>query len=119
MKKILFSLIFSFLFNLYIFPVDQSSVYTQKPEDPEAFYFTSEKYGFKDGEDVTVALQNAINQLKREKNFGILFVPEGKYRISNTVYIPNAIRVIGYGKNRPEFVLTKNSTERCRCRHIL
>jgi len=110
MKKMLFSLIFSFLFNLYIFPVDQSSVYTQKPEDPEAFYFTKENYGFKDGEDVTVALQGAINQLKREKNFGILFVPEGKYRISNTVYIPNAIRVIGYGKNRPEFVLTKNST---------
>jgi len=109
MKKILFSLLFSFLFNLYIFPVDQSSVYTQKPEDPEAFYFTKEKYGFKDGEDVTVALQSTINQLKREKNFGILFVPEGKYRISNTVYIPNAIRVIGYGKNRPEFILTKNS----------
>lgn len=109
MKKTLFSLIFSFIFSFNIFPVDQSSVYTQKPEDPEAFYFSTENYGFKDGEDVTVALQSAINQLKREKNFGILFVPEGKYRISNTVYIPNAIRVIGYGKNRPEFILTKSS----------
>ncbi len=51
----------------------------------------------------------AINNLKQEKNFGILFIPEGKYLISKTIYIPKAIRLIGYGKERPEFILAANT----------
>lgn len=88
-----------------------SSVYTQRPEDTEAFYFTPDRYPVTaDGRtDVSDALQAAINQVKKERNFGILFIPEGKYRISKTIYIPTAIRLIGYGKNRPEFILAKNS----------
>ena len=87
------------------------SVYTQKPVDPEAFYFTSENYNIKaDGKiDVSVELQAAINRLKTEKAFGILFIPEGKYLISKTIYVPAAIRLIGYGKNRPEFILGRNT----------
>lgn len=86
---------------------ESSSVYTQRPDDPEAFYFTPENYGFKaDGKsDVTDALQKAINQVKREKNFGILFLPEGNYRISRTIQIPSSIRLIGYGKKRPVIYL--------------
>lgn len=86
-------------------------VYTQRPDDPEAFYFTPENYGFKAGgkNDVSEALQRAINQVKAEKNFGILFIPEGKYRISRTIYIPGAVRLIGYGSKRPEIILTRNS----------
>ena len=96
---------------LSINAVNLESVYTQRPDDPEAYYFTPENYGIKaDGKtDVTNALQNAINQVKREKNFGILFIPEGKYLISNTIYIPGAIRLIGYGKSRPEFILAANA----------
>jgi polygalacturonase len=91
--------------------VQTTSVYTQRPNDSEAFYFTPENYRITtDGKtDVSEALQNAINQVKRERNFGILFIPEGKYKISKTIYIPSAIRLIGYGKNRPEFMLAKNS----------
>lgn len=86
------------------------SVYETRPDDAEAYYFTPENYGFKFGQgDVSEALQRAINQLKIEKNFGVLFIPEGTYNISKTIYIPPAIRLIGYGKRRPEFVLTKNS----------
>ena len=90
---------------------NSASVYTQKPEDSEAFYFTPENYGFKnDGKaDVSEALQTAINQVKTEKNFGILFIPEGKYKISKTIYIPPAVRLIGYGTTRPEMILVKNS----------
>ena len=115
MRRSLLPLILSVLLSMCagapLGAVDLKSVYTQKPEDPEAFYFTPENFGFKaDGRtDVSEALQRAINQLKREKNFGILFIPEGKYRISRTIYIPGAIRLIGYGKNRPEFILSKNS----------
>lgn len=92
-------------------PVDERSVYTQKPEDTKAYYFTPENYNIKaDGvTDVTRALQSAINQVKTEKNFGILFIPEGKYLISNTIYIPPAVRLIGYGKKRPEIILGKNT----------
>jgi hypothetical protein len=89
----------------------EGSVYTQKPSDPEAFYFTPENYNIKaDGKtDVSEALQQAINQLKTEKAFGILFIPEGKYLISKTIHVPSAIRLIGYGKTRPEIILGRNT----------
>ncbi len=91
--------------------VNEKSVYTQRPDDPEAYYFTPDRFGFVgDGKsDVSEALQSAINALKRERNFGILFIPEGVYHISRTIYIPGSIRLIGYGKNRPVFILSKNS----------
>jgi hypothetical protein len=111
-KKTLFATAFIILLNcLHAFGAGDGSVYTQRPEDPEAFYFTPKNYNFKsDGKtDVSEALQKAINQVKSEKNFGILFIPEGKYRISRTIYVPSAVRLIGYGKNRPEIILSKNS----------
>ena len=91
--------------------VNRHSVYTQKPMDSEAYYFTPENYGFKaDGKsDVTEALQQAIFQVKREKNFGILFIPEGEYRISKTIQVPSSVRLIGYGKKRPVIYLGKET----------
>jgi hypothetical protein len=90
---------------------NEGSVYTQQPVDPEAFYFTSENFHIKaDGKtDVSDELQKAINQLKTEKAFGILFIPEGKYLISKTIHVPAAIRLIGYGKTRPEIILGRNT----------
>ncbi len=110
-RNILFALVWFCIANLKIFAVNPESIYTQRPDDPEAFYFTPENYSFKaDGKsDVSDALQKAINQVKTERNFGILFIPDGKYRISKTIYIPQAVRLIGYGENRPEIILTKNS----------
>ncbi len=113
MKKKLFILpaVLSVFLSVSLSAVNLKSVYTCRPDDPEALYFTPEEFGFKpDGKsDVSEELQEAIYRVKREKNFGILFIPEGKYRISRTIYIPKAVRVIGYGKNRPEFVLSGNS----------
>ena len=87
------------------------SVYTLRPDDPEAFYFTPENFNIKaDGKtDVSDELQAAINRLKTEKAFGILFIPEGKYLISKTIHVPAAIRLIGYGKSRPEIILGRNT----------
>lgn len=87
------------------------SVYKMKPEDPEAVYFTPGSFNIKnDGKtDVTDELQRAVNKVKTEKNFGIVFLPEGKYLISKTIFIPPAIRLIGYGKVRPEIILPKNT----------
>jgi hypothetical protein len=88
-----------------------NSFYTQRPDDPEAVYFTATGFNITaDGKtDVSDALQAAINKLKLEQNFGIIFIPEGTYAISRTIYIPAAIRIIGYGANRPVFVLKKNT----------
>lgn len=86
------------------------SSYTQKPDDPEAYYFIPEDHGIKaDGKtDVTKQLQDAIFQVKMEKNFGILFIPSGTYRLTATIQIPASIRVIGYGATRPVFYLAPN-----------
>ncbi len=87
------------------------SVYQKKPNDTEAIFFTPDKFSIKaDGKmDVSEALQSAINQVKNEKTFGILFIPEGKYRITRTIYVPGAVRLIGYGINRPEIILGENT----------
>jgi hypothetical protein len=87
------------------------SFYKLKPNDNEAVCFTEKLYKItSDGKtDVSEALQGAINKLKLENNFGIIFIPEGTYVISKTIYIPAAIRIIGYGLKRPMFVLKKNT----------
>ena len=86
--------------------INTQSVYKDRLNDPEAVYFTPGNFGIT---DVSDELQKAINLIKNEKNFGILFIPEGKYRISKTIYIPKAVRLIGYGKERPLIFLAKNS----------
>ncbi|HTN36169.1 MAG TPA: glycosyl hydrolase family 28-related protein [Arachidicoccus sp.] len=80
-----------------------ASFYTDRPEDSHAVYFTPAAFGVKaDGKtDVSDALQRAINQVKRRDNFGIVFIPPGKYMISKTIYIPASVRLIGYGRQRP------------------
>jgi len=110
MKKILCIMATCFLI-AQSYSAQSESVYTQKPVDPEAFYFTPENFNIKaDGRtDISDELQSAINRLKTEKAFGILFIPEGKYLISKTIQVPAAIRLIGYGKNRPEIILGKNT----------
>ena len=87
------------------------SVYTQKFDDARGVFFTAEAFGIKaDGKmDVSDALQTAVNQIKTERGFGTLYLPEGKYRVSRTIYVPDAIRIIGYGATRPEIVLGKNT----------
>ena len=91
--------------------VMSESVYKLKPNDPTAVFFTPENFNFKaDGKmDVSEALQSAIYKVKSEQGFGILFIPDGKYLISKTIYIPSSIRLIGYGSERPEIVLGRNT----------
>jgi hypothetical protein len=87
------------------------SIFRLRPEDPHAVYFTPENYKITaDGEtDISDALQEAIRTVKTRDNFGILFIPEGKYRITKTIYIPTGVRLIGYGKTRPLIILGRNS----------
>ncbi len=88
-----------------------NSFYKQKLIDPDAVYFTPENFHVKpDGSmDVSDVLQQALYDLKTTHNFGILFLPEGKYLISKTIYVPQAIRIIGYGTHRPMIILKKDA----------
>ncbi|HVV55221.1 MAG TPA: glycosyl hydrolase family 28-related protein, partial [Mucilaginibacter sp.] len=118
MKKIIGALVLLGLFCSYTYAqkgfntkAGGASFYQTRLQDSDAVYFTPENYPIKaDGSmDVSAALQQAITDLKTQHNFGILFIPEGTYLISKTIYVPQAIRLIGYGKKRPLIVLAKNS----------
>lgn len=87
------------------------SVYSECPSDPKAVYFTPEKFAIaNDGKtDVSSGLQAAVNYVKDEFNAGIVFVPSGNYLLSQTIYIPTSVRLIGVGPERPTFILKKNS----------
>ena len=50
--------------------------------------------------DDTAALQKAIDAVQETTGEGIVFVPEGRYRLSATLYVWPGIRVIGYGARR-------------------
>ena len=58
--------------------------------------------------DVSDVLQQALYDLKTTHNFEILFLPEGKYLISKTIYVPQAIRIIGYETNRMQLFSPTN-----------
>ena len=87
------------------------SFYTTQLHDDKAIYLTPENFAVtpdKDGDD-SDALQEAINKAEEKSVFGIVMIPEGKYQITKTIYVWKGIRLIGYGKNRPVFVLEKNT----------
>ena len=87
------------------------SVYRQCPEDTLAVLFSPDNFNIKaDGSvDVTAELQKAIDQIKSTRSYGIVLIPEGRYRISRTVYIPASVRLIGFGAKRPVFFLPKKT----------
>ena len=90
---------------------DSESFYKLKLEDPQAVYLDAENFAVVgDGvADDAEALQAAINQAQEQARFGIVFVPEGRYRIGKTVHVWKGIRLIGYGTKRPVFVLGDNT----------
>ena len=92
-------------------PLWAASFYTLRPEDPKAIYLSKSDSGLHgDGVgDDTDAIQNAINKAQETTAQGIVFLPEGRYRISKTLIIWPGIRVIGYGQNRPVIVLGKDT----------
>lgn len=83
------------------------SIFTQRPDDPGAVFLTAEQFQVKgDGiADDSDGIQQAMDRARG----GIVFIPEGRYRLSKTVYVPTGTRVIGYGRNRPVFVLGANT----------
>lgn len=87
-----------------------SSYYPIKPMDDSLVALTKEAYpalhadGLGDDSDV---LQAAINAASAKGS--VLLVPEGRYLLSKTVGVPPSTRLLGFGKNRPVFVLPANT----------
>jgi hypothetical protein len=83
------------------------SSYPVRLDDPAAVYLTQERFHVRgDGKtDDSAGIQAAIDTLQETKGEGIVFIPEGHYRITRTIYLWPGIRLIGYGTKRPLFVL--------------
>ena len=96
---------------LAVLPVWPASHYTVRMDDPKAVYLTSENFSVHGNgiADDTDAIQQAVNKVQETTGQGIVFVPEGRYRISKTVYIWPGIRLIGIGAARPVLVLGENT----------
>jgi hypothetical protein len=96
---------------LMALPMFASSYYASRPDDARAVYFEPSTFPVKaDGiTDDSAVLQQAIDRVQEKTNQGLLFVPSGRYRISRTIYIWPGIRLIGFGRTRPIFVLAANT----------
>jgi hypothetical protein len=83
------------------------SYYTVRLDDPKAIYVTRGDFGVRaDGvADDTEGLQRAIDQAGATVDRRVVFVPEGRYRLTRSLYVWPGVRVIGYGATRPVLVL--------------
>ncbi len=84
-----------------------ASWYSVRLDDPKAIYLSSDSFPVRgDGvADDTAGIQSAIDKVQETTREGIVFLPEGRYRLTKTIYIWPGIRVIGYGASRPVLVL--------------
>lgn len=98
-------------FALFFFLTAQSclaqSIYSSRPDDPQAIYLAAPT----SGADQSAALQDAIDRAQQMLHHGLVFVPEGRYSIEHTVHVWAGIRLIGYGAHRPVFVLPPHTSE--------
>jgi hypothetical protein len=78
-----------------------SSLITRRLDDPKAVYVNAPTTAG----DSSAALQEAIDKASGTGREGIVFIPEGRYAITRTVYLWPGVRLIGYGAARPVFVL--------------
>src|SRR5450755_2129669 len=88
-------------------PAFANSYYPLRPNDPLAVYLDQGKFGVHAngiGDD-SDALQQAIDRVEETTHQGVVFIPDGRYRLGKTVYVWEGIRLIGYGERRPVFVL--------------
>ncbi len=90
-----------------VLPSRGQSFYPARLDDPKAVYLTQDRFPVRgDGHaDDSAAIQAAIDKVEETTGEGILFIPEGRYRITRTIYVGPGVRLIGYGAKRPAFVL--------------
>jgi len=82
-----------------------ASVITTRLDDPKAEYVARPT----NVRDSSADLQRAIDRASGTGREGIVFVADGRYTITRTVYLWPGVRLIGYGAKRPVFVLPPNT----------
>jgi hypothetical protein len=94
-----------------VLPAAAGSHYTLRLDDPKAVYLTRDSFAVADDgvADDTGAIQQAIDKVQASSGEGIVFVPQGRYRLTKTIDVWPAIRLIGYGRARPVFVLGEST----------
>src|SRR5215469_6470046 len=84
-----------------------TSAFATKLDDPRAIALTG---AAGDGKtDDSAAIQAAIDKAQSDRGEGIVFIPQGRYRLTRTIYVWPSVRVIGWGAKRPVFVLADNT----------
>lgn len=108
MRKLLFVLLGSIFTSVTAWA---GSYYTVRLSDPKAVYLTAAQLGMHgDGiADDSDAIQSAIDKVQENTREGTVLIPEGRYRLTKTIHVWPAIRLIGYGARRPVFVLAENT----------
>src|ERR1017187_4735314 len=94
-----------------VFPASGQSFYPARLDDPKAVYLTQDQFPVRgDGKaDDSAAVQAAIDKVQETTGEGILFIPEGRHRLTRTIYVWPGVRLIGYAQKRPVFVLANNT----------
>lgn len=107
-----FLLLFTCLSGAVLAPVMHAqSFYPVRLEDKAAVYLSDGRFGASgDGiTDDTAALQKAIDTVADTTRQGVVFIPQGRYRLTRTLYVWPGVRLIGYGTQRPVIVLAANT----------
>jgi Pectate lyase superfamily protein/SMP-30/Gluconolactonase/LRE-like region len=84
-----------------------ASVFTSRPDDPAAVHV--DPPDAQPGANHTALLQAALDQAAASPAGGIVLVPAGRYRVTRTLIVWRAVRVIGYGATRPVFLLPEQT----------
>jgi sugar lactone lactonase YvrE len=111
MRRMLVGTILCICFVAPAGPLYADSYYPLRPEDPRAVYLTKDQFAVHAdgvGDDAN-SLQQAIDRVQETTRVGVVFVPEGRYRLGRTIYVWQGIRLIGYGATRPVLVLGKDT----------
>jgi sugar lactone lactonase YvrE len=87
-------------------PPPSVSAYPRQLEDPRAVFVRAGADGVADD---TAAVQGAIDRVQEAEGSGIVFLPSGRYRISDTIRVWPGVRVIGYGPTRPTLLLAPHT----------
>jgi len=81
-----------------------ASVITTRPDDPRAVFLDT----LPANTDSSITLQSAIDKAAGTRQ-GIVFIPEGHYTLTRTIYVWPGVRLVGFGAARPVFLLPPNS----------